>query len=528
MMRLLAGLIALLLPGLVTAQTVVTSPAPDKVALTVYRDPEGEEMDLDWLEGFALVSETRRVTLPAGEVELRFEGVTEGIIPQSAIVTGLGDALIEKNRDAMLLSPGHLLDAHLGQRVHLRRTSVATGKVTEEDAIVRAAENGVVIQTSAGIESLRCTGLAETLRTDRVPATLSAKPTLSTRLRLSRPVEAEVQLTYLSNNFDWRAHYVATLAPDGKTLSLFAWLTLANGDTTTLANADTYAIAGRLNREAVEIDEPDASAINLSCWPSGKTSDFISPQDFKLGAGAAASGIVVTGTRIASVAPPEPEMDDSKSLNPLPSVGAQLEALGDLKLYRIPIPVTVAANSQKQVALLQQPRAEFQLVHRLQTSVGRRSSAPKAMPRVLVAQNKKEKGLGLPLPAGSFTLYTKRGSDSFLLGEGKMIDRAEGEKVEVIIDPAPGVRVFQRQVERKGKWRTATIDITNDGETPVDAEVLFPAGTNVSHPSERLHRRDGQPLWQVPVPANGVRTLRYRWKDNGASDEDEEDGDEEA
>ena len=34
---------------------------------------------------------------------------------------------------------------------------------------------------------------------------------------------------------------------------------------------------------------------------------------------------------------------------------AEREDLGDLKLYRIPIPVTVASNSQKQVALLEQP-----------------------------------------------------------------------------------------------------------------------------------------------------------------------------
>ena len=43
--------------------------------------------------------------------------------------------------------------------------------------------------------------------------------------------------------------------------------------------------------------------------------------------------IVVTGSRIA--------------------MKAELEALGDVKLYRIPEPVTVAANSQKQVALIE-------------------------------------------------------------------------------------------------------------------------------------------------------------------------------
>ena len=36
------------------------------------------------------------------------------------------------------------------------------------------------------------------------------------------------------------------------------------------------------------------------------------------------------------------------------------ERLGDVRLYRIPISVTVAARSQKQVALLKQPAVKFE------------------------------------------------------------------------------------------------------------------------------------------------------------------------
>jgi hypothetical protein len=45
------------------AQPAVTSPAPNKIEVTVYRDPDrGEQaMNLAWLNGFALISERRRV-----------------------------------------------------------------------------------------------------------------------------------------------------------------------------------------------------------------------------------------------------------------------------------------------------------------------------------------------------------------------------------------------------------------------------------------------------------------------------------
>ena len=213
--------------------------------------------------GYALISETRQVTLPAGESELRFEGVAGGIIPQSAIVSGLPQGLVERNRDAYLLSPGTLLDRSLGKRVHLRRTNAA-GKVTEQEAVIRSGIDGaVVLQTAAGIEALRCAGEKGTLVYDEVPSGLSAKPTLSVRVRSAQLLEATVTLSYLATGFDWQANYVAQLSPAGDRVDLFAWLTLANGDETGFANAQTQAIAGKLNRESVEVQEPVTRRVSL-------------------------------------------------------------------------------------------------------------------------------------------------------------------------------------------------------------------------------------------------------------------------
>ena len=56
--------------------------------------------------------------------------------------------------------------------------------------------------------------------------------------------------------------------------SLFAWLTLANGDETGFANADTQAVAGRLNREYVDREEREIRQLTFRCWPRGRTSDI--------------------------------------------------------------------------------------------------------------------------------------------------------------------------------------------------------------------------------------------------------------
>jgi hypothetical protein len=501
--RALALLIASASPTSLAAQQIVVSPSPSKVSVTVYRSPSGGEMNLDWLDGFAMVSETRHVSLHAGTSELRFEGVAGGLIPQSAVVSGLGDAVSEKNRDAKLLSPGTLLDAFLGRRVQLRRTSRATGAVREQDAIVRASGDGVVIETDQGIEALRCTGLAETLLTPDVPATLAAKPTLSVKVGAERPVEADVTLTYLTSGFDWRANYVATLAPDGKTLSLFAWLTLANGDETGFRNAQAMAVAGRLNREDVERLQSEERPIRITCWPSQRTDDI--PLD-----------------EIPAFAPPPPPPPPAPMLErggedivvTGSRIMAEREALGDLKLYRIPIPVTVASNSQKQVALLEQPAVKVQSFYRWVTGFGADASQPTGVQRILRMVNRKAAGLGLPLPAGGFTLYAKRGGRPFLLGEGEMSDRAEGETVEVVIGDSPGLSVVQRQLARTKDDSTTELVVTNDQPRPVQFEARFADDRRVRDSSGKLVRRDGSWWWTTTVPANGTATLTVRYASN--------------
>ena len=510
-MRLLRTLLLLLLAAAApaSAQQVTTSPGPEAVSVTVYRAPfrsAAEPMQLQWLNGYALISETRRVTIPAGEGSIRFEGVAGGIIPESAIVTGLPEGVIEKNQDAYLLSPGSLLDRSLGRRVHIRRTSKATGKVQELDAVIRSGPQGaVVLQTEAGFEALRCTGLSETIVYPGVPEGLSAKPTLSVRTRSTQAATATVTLSYLASGFDWQANYVATLSADSDRVDLFAWVTLANGDETSFVNASTQTVAGKVNREDFRQGaRPSGEGIELRCWPSGTTSDIDAREGYAAGAppppppppppapvsAVAMEEIVVTGTRVSR-----------KALQ---------EELGDLKLYRIPDPVTVASNSQKQVAMLDQPQVKVEMVYRVRISAG--DPPPMSgVSRILVTRNRKAEGLGLPLPAGRVVLFGAGRERPLLLGEGYVDDKAVGEDVEIEIGSATGIVAAAKVSEgHSDKERIVDLTVTNDRAQPVRFETEFEGAEEKFRPSTKLARRDGRPLWSVLVPANGSRTLRYR------------------
>lgn len=477
---------------------VVTSPAPERVAVTLYRAPDRSPeaaMDLAWLNGFALVSEVRRVRLPAGESDLRFEGVAGGILPQSAIVTGLPEEAVEKNRDAYLLSAGSLVERSLGRRVHLRRTDKASGRVREQDAVIRSGAGGaLVLQTGEGFEALRCTGLGETITYDGVPKGLSAKPTLSVRTRAARPVEATVTLSYLSYGFDWQANYVATLSAASDRIDLFAWLTLANGDETSFRDASTQAVAGRVNQQRVWQPRASAEPLNLQCWPGGTTSDV------PIAVNAISEEIIVTASRALAAPPPPPPPPMAERGGG--DMQAAQEELGDLKLYRIPEPVTVSANSQKQVRFLQRRSVPVEFVYRAYASEGQEWGA---LTRVLILKNRKDGPLGVPLPGGELLLFASGAARPLLLGQGGLADKTVGETAEVELGPAPGVRNRLVRLDKKRFELTAT----NDGSRSVRIELQLPS--QVQQPG--VIKRDGSWFWVVTVPANGTRTLRYRVAD---------------
>ncbi|MBA2933198.1 hypothetical protein HZF05_03720 [Sphingomonas sp. CGMCC 1.13654] len=495
--------LAVLLAAAMPAAATVESPAPDHVSLTVYRDPtrgRQQAMNLQWLGGFALITETRTIHLPAGDALLRFEGVSDGIIPASAIVTGLPGGTIEKNRDAKLLSPAALIDGTLGREVTIRRTNRKTGKVREEQAtIVAGPANGVVLKTESGIETLGCAGLAERPRYDGVPAGLSAKPVLSVLTRSPHAADVTVSLSYLAGGFDWSASYVANLAPDGRSLDLFAWLTLADGNAQAYSSADLQAVAGRVSRRNIREIAGQAGRLQLRCYPLGTTTSDLPTIEPYHRDEEAADDIVVTGARrfapmaLMAPAPPPPP--------PPPP-----EDLGDLKLYRVPETVDVAPNGQRQVALLVQHRVAFEKLYRIRLFSW---MAMQGVPATIVLRmrNEEKQGLGIPLPAGTTALYAPRQDARLLLGLGTIGDTAKGERTLL----TAGV---SRQIlaEQSARGADRHITVTNASPFPVPVEVAIGIAqeTNYGNASAPLERIDGLQTWRVTVPANGSAGLDYR------------------
>ena len=513
-----------LIPAPTLAQTIITSPEPEAVSLTVYRGQKygNAPIDPNWPTGYALVTETRTVTIPAGESVVRFEGVAEGMYPESAIVTGLPRGVKEKNRDARLLSPLGLVDAYLKREVNITRTSKATGITRTYDAIITSAPGGaVILQTGEGYEALRCTGIPERIGFDKVPANLSAKPTLSVITQSDKPTTAKLTLTYMAAGFDWQANYIAQVQErgnDGKSkVDMFAWLTLANGGNQSFFNANTMAIAGEPNRVARAAQaRPTGGGLQLKCWPMQRTHQVPlrlgynppppPPPSVPMAMAAYdevdSEAIMVTATRMRA----------EKSMSPVAVVVAEQENLGDLKLYRIPEPVTVNAKGQKQVAMLVKPNAAFDQLYTANVEEYGDDESNDTFPMTTLfrSENRIEKGLGLPMPQGQVMVFENSQHGPLLAGQTSLKDRAVGDELEMAIGQASDVRYRVTKISERRDRQRFRVQVTNARNAPANIEIEIPFELRGN--PKGIAKDDGVPTWKTTVAGNGDAELFYEVK----------------
>jgi hypothetical protein len=195
----------------------------------------------------------------------------------------------------------------------------------------------------------------------------------------------------------------------------------------------------------------------------------------------AAADIVVTGMRV------------------------QLERLGDLKLYRAPRPVTVAARGQKQTGLFDRDAVPVRRFYRTDIS----GTSADDTHFILSMQNRREAGLGLPIPSGEVTVFENGAARPLLIGEAQLVDKAEGEKVEIALDASPDIDVDLDSADGKRGERRVTLTLTNATPRAIEHEARVTLEDGERLRGRGLVREDGRWLWRTRVPANGSATLSW-------------------
>jgi hypothetical protein len=196
---------------------------------------------------------------------------------------------------------------------------------------------------------------------------------------------------------------------------------------------------------------------------------------------------------------------------------ARQEALGDFKLYRLPVPTTIASRGQKQVALAERRGVKVQPFAKGMLTLGRHEN--QSLRQALRLLNRKADGLGLALPAGHVVVLEPHGPTSLPVGEGRMDDKAEGEEIEIELGMATALSLSETVAaqDKRGLWRDHTAILTNRRNQAMQVELAIPvsADQRLISPSRPLTRKNGQPLWRVTVPAHGTARLVFRLEEAG-------------
>ncbi len=520
-------------PVAVAEPAVAVSSGPEAVSVVIYRDRPVNTVELmrrsqqSWSrldrEGLALIVETRTSDLPAGEAVIRFEGVAGGIVGQSAVLEGLPAGVIERNTDFDLLTPGSLFERSIGETVRVVRINPVTGRSEEHVAVIRAGARGPVLEVDGGFEALSCSGLTQRVVFDRVPEGLSDQPSLSVRTRAGTAGRYTVTLAYLATGLQWSSDYVAELAPDGRSMTLTGWLTLANFGGTGFVDAPVQAVAGNLRTESGTVP---VDAVRLprraGCWPQDTTTEGEMPEY-------SGPAMNVPPPPPPPAPPPAPAMAARDEIVVTGSRVAEQGDLGDYKIYTLPERTTVAARQTKQVRFLERRDVPVERIYRARidgSSDLRSVTGPFQTDIVLKLDNDADSALGLALPGGTWSLRQQRtDGPAFFTGEARSTDRPVGLPVELSIGQSPNVRVRYRTTEYSSSQTggvtttlyTVQVEVMNAGAEAASLEIIpwayFQPGFTITRESRASALTDsGYPAWTFAVPSGSVEQLSFSYR----------------
>lgn len=444
---------------------VSTGDQQEDVGLTVYNG------------GLALVRDVRRVTLPRGDVHLRFEDIAATVNPATVHLRSTSQPgrlpVLEQNYEYDLLDPQKLLSKYVGRELTLVRTTMegGTSKTTEVTATLLALNNGPVWRIGDEI----VTGItADHYRFPALPASLYARPTLVWALENSGEAAHRVEAAYLAGNIGWNADYVLTLDAAGRTGDLDGWVTLKNQSGTAFTNARLQLVAGDLHRA-----------------PAAR-------QAFSLVAERAAAA-----------------RDDMTE-----------QAFSEYHLYTLGRRTTIANAETKQLALLSGTGVPVtrRYVVEGQAWVYRNRQHPGTPIKDTVKvfydfTNDAASGLGRPLPSGVVRVYQADAAGQVqYAGEDTIEHTPKDERVTVQIGTAFDVVCERTQTDFQSlggdTYELAyAITVRNRKDTPVSVEVNEPVGGDWTITSS-THKWTKTEAWAarftLPAAAGATSTLRYR------------------
>ena len=495
--------------------TRVVSDTADLTTVTIYPD------------NLALITEVRKVNVPAGKSVIAFEGVSDLIIPQSMILREFTGLTLERNFDYDLLSKTTLFENAVGNIVTLTRFDKASGAVVNQQAEIISArrDTGVVMRVDGQIEALSCSGLTERVSFGAAEDGLTAKPVMSVQVSAETAGEQEVVISYLTSGLGWRADYRVDLkgAMEGKPAgtrkaSLLAWLTLTNGTAKDYSDVPLAIIAGDLNRDReTRAVSPPKPFLQGQCYPIGDSKKGIAELIFH---GVSEAELPPGNPMPVSASYTSAAMMDTDEIivtGARSSKVATEENVGDYKLYRVPGLVSVKPYQTKQIAFLDEDSVEVGRYFKADAYSFDTNSTPRSLTLTYDLNNDREDGLARSLPKGTFRIFDKReNGQTIFLGESRVDNLAVDEDVELTMSRSMSVQIKSDAVVKSRNKGTVTHSFFNALDETARVKVVNNheelRGKKLYQPGTKRDPDEIIPTWWLEVPSEGTAELVYGLK----------------
>jgi len=442
-----------------------TPQSQTSVKLTVYNNSIG------------MVKDTRTVSLPVGESELRFTGIASGIMPVTVQAQSLNYpgkfTVLEQNYEYDLMSAERLLDKYVGKQIKI----IDQNKFKDRDDVLEATLlssnkgqiyriNGEIYLGHDGYKVL-----------PEMPENLIAKPTLMWLCNNSAAKPHELEVLYLTKNISWKADYIVSLGKDGESASVSAWITLDNTSGATYRNAELSLVAG------------DVHMVKRRSYARSKYASYSITEDS------------------------------------YPRSQFKEKSFFEYHIYHMQRKTTVKDKQSKQIKLFDANGVKINkelFVHGSSSYFTLRYPAEKQKQSVDVYvsfKNNEANKLGMPLPAGVMRVYKEDADDSLqFIGEDKIKHTPRDEVVRLKVGKAFDVVAERTQTDYEkirsnlyeSEWE---INIRNHKKKAVTVSLVEPlrGSWEIISSSIPYKKIDAFAIgFNLHVPSDGAASVKYR------------------
>jgi hypothetical protein len=451
---------------------------PDILGATTQKDQTDLSVTV-YNSNLALVRDVRQIRLASGVFPLRFEDVAANIMPATVHFRSLSDpaklGVLEQNYEYDLLDQNSLLKKFVGRELLVSHSEIVDGQMKW------VLGKGTLLSDNSGATVWR---IGDEIVTNvqpysypDVPSDLYSHPTLIWTLE-NRGADAQrVEASYLTNNMNWSADYVLTVARDEKSADLDGWVTLVNNSGVAYDHARLQLVAGNVHRsEQNDIRMRDYAALEAAA--PAKAAQF------------------------------------------------QQENFSEFHLYTLDRRTSIQNNETKQISLLAGtdiPVEKYLSVEGQQYWYRNPQGIGNAIPQPVKVfykfKNDQKSNLGMPLPAGTVRVYQadSKGAVQFA-GENTISHTPKDEEVRVYVGDAFDVVCERKQMDYKKLASNLTefeyqITLRNHKNSAVAVEVREPVGGDweVVNSNYKWTKLDATTIgFSIPVEKDGAATLDYR------------------